>query len=132
MNHKYKFFPPLVDELLEFLDGVPLKVYSFSAPKIVKCVLLCVACDMPTSRKVSGFLAHNAKLAYIRCLKIFPGGFGEKRDYSGFNRSQWPSRSNSKHHIDVESIMKCTVKTHHEKRVRTGLSIFCPAKIAIL
>ena len=109
------FLSPLVDELLEFLDGVPLKVHSFSAPKIIKCAHLCVACDMPASRKFSGFLAHYAKLACTRCLKIFPGGFGEKRDYSGFDRSQWLSQSNCKHRIDVESIMKCTVKTHREK-----------------
>lgn len=110
------FLSPLVDELLEFLDGVPLKVHSFLTPKIIRCALLCVACDMPASRKVSGFLAHNAKLACTRCFKIFPGGFGEKRDYSGFDRSRWPSRSNSKHRSDVELILSCTVKTHREKK----------------
>ena len=71
---------------------------------------------MPASRKVSGFLSHNAKFACTRCLKFFPGGFGEKRDYSGFDRSQWLSRSNSKHRSDVELIRKCAIKTHREKK----------------
>ena len=53
------FLSPLVDELLEFLHGIQLKVYSFPTPRIIKCV----ACDMPAARKVSGFLGHSSKLA---------------------------------------------------------------------
>ena len=110
------FLCPLVDELLEFPDGIPMNVYSFSTPQILRCSLLCVACDMPASRKVAGFLRHGANLACTKCLKFFPGGFGEKKDCLGFNRSQWPPRSNSKHCSGVETIAKCKVKTHREKR----------------
>lgn len=109
------FLSPLVDELLEFLDGIPMKVCSISTPQIVKCALLCVACDMPASRKVSGFLGHTATLGCTRCLKIFPGSFGQK-DYSGFDRSLWPSRSNEEHRRDVKTIVRCTSKTSREKK----------------
>ncbi len=56
----------------------------------IKAVLLCVACDIPTSRKVGGFLGHGALKGCSHCLKSFPTViFGEKSDYSGFNRISW-------------------------------------------
>ena len=49
---------------------------------------------IPASRKVSGFVGHNALNAYSRCLKAFPvKHFGEKADYTGTDRSSWECRS---------------------------------------
>lgn len=62
---------------------------------IVRAALICTACDIPASRKVSGFVGHNAFRACSRCLKSFPtASFGEKPDYTGFDRTHWPPRSN--------------------------------------
>ena len=108
------FLSPLVDELLEFIDGVYMNVYSFSNPQLVKCALLCLACDMPASRKAAGFLGHSANFGCNKCFKKFPGRVGEK-NYSGFDRSQWPCRTNSKHRNDVKMILKCTSKTQRQK-----------------
>lgn len=104
------FLSPLVDELLEFIDGIPLNVSSQSSPKIIRCLLLCVACDMPASRKVVGFMGHAANFGCNKCLKKFPGGFGQK-DYSGFERSQWKMRSNEEHRQNVAQISKCKGKS---------------------
>ncbi|XP_028418111.1 uncharacterized protein LOC114543235 [Dendronephthya gigantea] len=46
------------------------------------------ACDMPASKKVCGFTAHNSKRGCNKCTKEFvTGGFGDATDYSGFNSS---------------------------------------------
>ena len=59
---------------------------------LIRCALLCVACDLPAGRKVCGFLGHSATLGCSRCLKAFPGAVGCK-NYSGFNRSLWQPRT---------------------------------------
>lgn len=53
---------------------------------------MCVACDIPAARKCCGFKGHSANYGCSRCMKFFAGGFG-KKDYSGFDRSQWQPRS---------------------------------------
>ncbi len=53
-----RLLKPLVEDLLEFLEGVPLNIDGNM--QVVRCALLCVACDIPASRKVNGFLGHAA------------------------------------------------------------------------
>ena len=53
---------------------------------VVRAVVLCVCCDLPAGRKVCGFLSYTA---------FFPGGFGDAKNYSGFERSNWTPRSNT-------------------------------------
>ena len=50
------FLQPLVDDLLQLWSGVEMKTYN-NIPVIVRAALLCVGCDIPAARKVSGFLA---------------------------------------------------------------------------
>ena len=76
--------------------------------------LLCVACDLPAGKKVAGFLGHTAKLGCSKCLKVFPGGFGST-DYSGFDRSQWPPRTNHAHRLAEERTKNCPNKTQRQK-----------------
>lgn len=54
------FLRPLVSELLDFFEGVPMSIYNEGETHIIRCLLLCVACDIPASRKVCGFLGHMA------------------------------------------------------------------------
>lgn len=110
------YLAPLVDELLKLFDGVTMNVHSFSEPQKVRCALLCVACDMPASRKVVGFFSHSAKVGCSRCLKEFPGSAFEKnKDYSGFDRSKWPPRSNTQHRDCIKEISKCKQKTRRQQ-----------------
>lgn len=62
--------------------------------------LSCVACDIPASRKVCGFLGIAARLGCNKCLKEFPSekhSSGQKTNYSEFDRNSWQLRSNSSH-----------------------------------
>ena len=103
------YLQPLVDELLDFWNGVKM-LSSNSTQKTVRCLLLGVSCDLPAGRKVCGFLGHSAKFGCSKCLKEFPGSVGSM-DYSGFDRENWGSRTNSSHRQHVEEIRKCTTKS---------------------
>lgn len=107
------YLQPLVDELLKLWKGVRFMAYLPSGKKdeiLIRCALLCVACDLPAGRKVCGFLCHSATLGCSRCLKEFPGPVGCK-DYSGFNRSLWQPRTEKGHRDAVDNIKKCTTKS---------------------
>ena len=59
------------------------------------------------SRKVFGFVGHNAYHACSKCLKAFPTEkFGEKADFTGTDRTLWPPRnfeSHRKHALEYKS-----------------------------
>lgn len=70
--------------------------------------MLCFASDIPAAWKLCGFLGHSAKRGCSHCYKIFPGGFGEQRNYSGFDdRNQWPKRSSEQHRRDANRVKNC-------------------------
>ena len=77
------YLDPLVKELNELWKGVVMQS-SIGNPVLVRSALICTACDIPGSRKISGFLGHSAHRGCSRCLKVFPTAvFGEKPDYTG-------------------------------------------------
>ena len=112
------FLKPIVDELQQLWVGINLTVCSSSSAEqkivTVKGAILCVTCDIPAGRKVCGFLGHSATLGCSKCLKKFAGGVG-KKDYSGFNRSEWTKRTNETHKNNVSEIQKCRTKTQQEE-----------------
>ena len=66
--------------------------------KLVWAALLCNSSDILATRKVGGFVGHAALKDCSRCLIFFLcNSFGEKADYSGFSRSQWPRRNIDEH-----------------------------------
>ena len=103
------YLSPLVTELLQLWKGVQLKVYN-SRQKVVRAALLLVACDMPASRKVCGFLSHSANLGCHRCYCEFSEG-SLRRNYSNFERTSWSYRDNSKHRDDVHRLLQCSSKS---------------------
>ena len=76
---------PLVLELQEaWTTG--FKVSSpHGIPVTNKFAPSCVACDIPASRKVSGFLGHSAALGCSKCLKNFGNHTDGTRDCSGYD-----------------------------------------------
>ena len=87
------FLEPLIEELVKLWKGVNASLIDRSVT--LKAALLCVSCDSPAMRKTTGFVAHNARKGCFKCLKSFPTSqFGEKSDYSGFDRSKWTYRTN--------------------------------------
>ena len=90
-------------------------MYSSESPRYkvtVRAGLLCAACDIPASRKLCGFLGHQAHRGCSRCLKRFSGGFGSQ-DLSGFDRENWPKRDIITHRQYVDKIKKA--KSGQEK-----------------
>ena len=104
-NNINSFLAPLVDELCKLWhEGVLLRHSGSIVPERFKAALLCVACDMPASKKVCGFTAHNSKHGCNKCTKEFKtGSFGESTDYSGFDSC--PSRNINSHRRHVDEIL---------------------------
>ncbi len=99
------YLTPLVLEQKEAWSQGFVVATSHNTPITVQLALSCVACDIPASRKVSGFLGHNAAFGCNKCLKKFIVQFGKRTDYSGFGRENWPTRSEEQHRQDVSKVL---------------------------
>ena len=77
--------------------------------------LLCIASDVPATRKTCGFKSHAANKGCSKCLKSFPGGFGEKKNYSGFDRLNWKKRSIKSHRRYWKKLQLAKNKRDYEK-----------------
>ena len=101
---------------------------------------MCVACDIPAARKCCGFKGHSASYGCSRCKNFFPGGFG-KKDYSGFNRSDWQPRTleahrdatrrllNAKTQAEIDSI---EMETGMKYSILSELPYFNPIRFTII
>lgn len=70
-------------------------------------------------KQVSGFLSFAAKKGCSKCKKTFPGEFGDKRDYSGFDTCE--SRTNEEHRREVrETLEQTTMKDKQQVESRYG------------
>lgn len=108
------FLAPIVDELKALWKGVKLMTSQCPRPLTYRGALLLASADLPAVRKLCGFKGHSAHRGCSKCFKFFPGNFGEKRDYSGFDRNMWPPRHNSSHRRHAEMVRKAPTKTEHE------------------
>ena len=64
------YLKPLVDELQELYKGVVLPCSSgILKQRHVRACVVCLAADIPASRKMCGFLAHSARLGCNKCYK---------------------------------------------------------------
>lgn len=75
----------LAEELLVLKDGVPMEMVmpdKTVATNVVKAALTLVCCDLPATKKVSGFVAHTGYYGCHRCKVSFKGD-DTKRDWSG-------------------------------------------------
>lgn len=102
------YLTSLVDELKKLWHGVIMQSDS-NSPVFVRAALICTACDIPAARKVNGFVGTNALRGCSRCMKMFPtDSFGEKPDYTGFDRSTWEPRLCETHRMHAENHRKAT------------------------
>ena len=85
----------------------------------VRLALACVACDMPASRKVCGFLGHNALLGCNKCYKKLKSTCLGQVDYSGYDRENWIPRTVQLHRQNCCNLMKETTKTGMRKAEST-------------
>ena len=115
-KHINTFLRPVVEELKQLWNGVMLYDSQGMPSVIVKGTgaLLCIACDVPAARKVSGFVGPMALRGCSKCLLPFPTEkFGDKADYSNFNRLEWEPRNAEQHHRVASAY--CLAKTASER-----------------
>ena len=111
------FLKPAVDELNALWKGVKVNTYNSPSTAVeIQAAVLCFASDIPAARKLCGFLGHSAKRGCSHCGKVFPGGFGEKRNYGGFqDRDQWPKRTSEEHRRHAYRVKNCASESAAEK-----------------
>lgn len=108
------YLRPLVDELQRLWQGVTLKT-SEGVTVLVRGALLCAGCDIPAARKTCGFMGHRAKKGCSKCYISFPtNAFGEKADYSNFDRATWEARTACTHRRIALSHCNSNTKTQQQ------------------
>lgn len=112
-KHMNSFLSPLVSELQEAWEtGFDIAVHGCSIN--IKVALSCIACDIPATRKICGFLSHSAKLGCNKCLKAFPSTSRGCHDYSGFT-DDLVLRSEQQHRDNVEEVKKAKTKSSQKE-----------------
>ena len=110
------YLKPLVDELEElWKDGICLK--SAASPLFserYRCALLCVACDIPASRKVGGFLAHSARKGCNKCLVDFPSMLSSEADRTSI-LNVGPARENDIHREIVAEVLTAPTRQDRDR-----------------
>ena len=115
------FLTPLVDDLSKLWEGMILSNGQCSV--LVRAALLCSGCDIPAARKTCGFVGHAARMSCSKCLSKFPTStFGEKPDFTNFNRTQWPPRTN-KHHREVAEKYRQAATKVKQKQIESETGI---------
>ena len=104
------YLTPLVLELKRAWDGF-LMTTSNQVQVKARLALTCVSCDIPASRKVVGFIGHNAVIGCNKCYKEFSVRVGEESDFSGYNRDRWTLRSEERHRRDVHQVLQEVTKS---------------------
>ena len=103
------FLAPIVDELKVFWIGVKLKTSQSKMPQTYLA-----SADLPAVWKICEFKGHSARRGCSKYFKSFLTSFGEKTDYSGFDRDMWPPRHNSSHRIHAEMVRNASTQSKHE------------------
>ena len=75
------FLKPAIKELQCLWKGIKLSSSLSRFPLLFRAAVLAVSCDVPAARKLGGFKSHAGYRGCSRCLKAFPGGFGESKDF---------------------------------------------------
>ena len=81
-EHINTFLKPLVDDLLNLWNGIPLN--NCEGTPTMRAALLAVTADLPALRKITQFLGHKADLGCSRCkfqAQREPGTVGASGTY---------------------------------------------------
>uniref|UniRef100_A0A1X7TTT6 Transposase domain-containing protein n=1 Tax=Amphimedon queenslandica TaxID=400682 RepID=A0A1X7TTT6_AMPQE len=106
---------PLTEELSKcYNEGIQV-LTSNGISVNIRTLLSCISCDIPATRKVAGFLGHNARLGCNKCYKEFDHSSSGVVNYSGYERSLWNPRTASKHRSDCLKVESCKTKSETKK-----------------
>ena len=111
INH---YLSPIVDELLEFWDGVSLPSTDLHPTgKRIRMAVICCSNDIPAARKLCGHI--SALVSCHRCYKI-ANISGRKFNYGGFNdMTEWfVQKDLNEHRRNAERWRLC--KSKHERK----------------
>ena len=127
------YLHPLKEELLSaWMQGIDVPINEpGELPRtiVIRVALTCVACDIPASRKVCGFLGIRALFACNKCLKNCVHVQEDNSmwtNYSGFDKSEWVMRTNEDHRRRCDIIRQhfqshCTKSSLNEVESLQGL-----------
>ena len=113
------YLSPLIEELSQFWQGVliPFQHNGVTVNLNVRLALSCVACDIPGSRKVCGFVGHNARQGCNKCFKQF-----QKNNFSGYDRQNWILRDNKTHREHCKELLNMRTKSSlHDIEMKYGV-----------
>ena len=81
-----------------------------------------MSCDVPATRKVCGYSDHSATMGCSKLLQSFTClSFGEKLDYSGFNRNAWIPRSMEQHLLAIHEMESAKIPTQVEQVIKKNV-----------
>ena len=112
----------LVEELNQLWEGVYVAIKSIPLPIRIRAALMCVASDLPATRKICVFTGHNSKMGCSKCLKQFDVHVGAPSNYSGYDRNNWIPRTNEHHKFySTKYKLARTRKAREEMEKKTGV-----------
>ena len=110
------FLDQCVDELNGSWKGILLTTSLSPVSLKVFAALICVAADIPATRKVCGFVGHSANRACSKCFKFSPGASEKKKDFSGIEyRPSWPKRDGVSHKRNCERLKACKSQAEYNR-----------------
>jgi hypothetical protein len=115
------YLGPLVDELVELYNGIPITTEAHPDGITLNAALLLVACDILACRKVGGFLGHGSAFACNKCETKFDMVDG-RPDFSGKFKSidGWKLRTRKS---NMEAALKWKyAKSSQERRLLEHLN----------
>ena len=119
------FLAPLVKDMQRLYKGITVQnSSSISGFTTICCIIGCVVCDLPATRKVCGFANFNGKYGCSKCMKTFATStFGSKPSYGGFNYDTWCLRDINEHRFFANKYLRaCTLldqkKILHESGIK--------------
>ena len=121
------YLAPMKEELLQAwsngfeIPNIPMGDRQISLT--IRLALTCIACDIPASRKVCGFLGHRATSGCNKCYTAFAQVHEDNgsiwTNYGGFDRTQWTMRTNDNHRERCDQIIQ-TFRAHGTKTSLTN------------
>lgn len=115
-KHINSFLSKLITELTVLWDGVYVDVKNVPLPIRIRAALMCVASDIPATRKVCGFTACNSTHGCSKCLKSFVIHVGaEPSDYSGYDRRNWSPRTKEHHQLNAQKHKEAITRKDRDK-----------------
>ena len=120
------YLSPMKEELLQAwsngfeIPNIPIGNKQISLT--IRLALTCIACDIPASRKVCGFLGHRATSGCNKCYTTFKQVHEDNgsiwTNYGGFDRMKWTMRTNENHRERCEQIIQA-FRSHGTKAALT-------------